>query len=511
MLYWLKGCNFGQNAMVTETDQSERRIGRRIPSNQPLYFCDTAGWGSLCLGSLRNRSSGGLCIQTDSPQSVGTRIDLEFLATPENGQENTLLSRGEVCYVGRHGSNGYILGIKNLYNARQTQVQAAKAAPDRPMPRVRKITAAVRPVKSIQPKKVTPKQLRPKPDTGRNESRIWKPLLVVALILLGLLFLLMGSEQSSVKRADLPRGLSYAYSIGTAPEEAPDSYNYASTLFDYQALDSSDDLDELEVVPAYFRGPQDTFLFASFDSGRPHSRDDGKQQASPVANTRPDERESLSPVEQLARNLERAQSSMRTGNRMAALYLTRNSAETAADLPGPWREVLRQFRARLISHPDEIPALPKLDDWVTLSSSLANVPVDAPVVVYVDKDAFVMHVVKNGETVWQFPVGLGANDSTPEGIFTIGTKISNPDWYNRGDVVATGSPDNPLGDRWMGLSDGNTPSTYGIHPTDESNSIGQALSKGCIRMRPQDARRLYNMVPVGTPIVIRSGGTSPKL
>ena len=39
----------------------------------------------------------------------------------------------------------------------------------------------------------------------------------------------------------------------------------------------------------------------------------------------------------------------------------------------------------------------------------------------------------------------------------------------------------------------------------QSDSIGDALSEGCIRMRPADARRLYALLPAGTPVVIRSG------
>jgi hypothetical protein len=54
-----------------------------------------------------------------------------------------------------------------------------------------------------------------------------------------------------------------------------------------------------------------------------------------------------------------------------------------------------------------------------------------------------------------------------------------------------------LGTRRLELGDG-----YGIHGTDEPQSIGQSVSHGCVRMRNEDIERLYPMVAVGTPVYI---------
>lgn len=47
-------------------------------------------------------------------------------------------------------------------------------------------------------------------------------------------------------------------------------------------------------------------------------------------------------------------------------------------------------------------------------------------------------------------------------------------------------------------------SGYLIHGTheDNENSIGQAVSHGCVRMHNVDVERLYHLVPVGTPVFI---------
>lgn len=50
---------------------------------------------------------------------------------------------------------------------------------------------------------------------------------------------------------------------------------------------------------------------------------------------------------------------------------------------------------------------------------------------------------------------------------------------------------------------------YGIHGTIYDESIGYASSHGCIRMFNKDVKDLYNIVPVGTPVVIVNGVFGP--
>ena len=54
-----------------------------------------------------------------------------------------------------------------------------------------------------------------------------------------------------------------------------------------------------------------------------------------------------------------------------------------------------------------------------------------------------------------------------------------------------------VGSHRLNLGDG-----YGIHGTDEPNSIGHAASHGCVRLRNEDIAYLYSIVPVGTPVYI---------
>ena len=93
---------------------------------------------------------------------------------------------------------------------------------------------------------------------------------------------------------------------------------------------------------------------------------------------------------------------------------------------------------------------------------------------------------------------------TPLGSFTIVTKQRDPWWYPPDSDWAAGAqpvppgPGNPLGTRWMGLSE----PLIGIHGTPDAASIGYSASHGCIRMKIPEAEWLFRRVEVGTPVFI---------
>ena len=61
-----------------------------------------------------------------------------------------------------------------------------------------------------------------------------------------------------------------------------------------------------------------------------------------------------------------------------------------------------------------------------------------------------------------------------------------------------GGLDNPLGARALYL--GST--LFRIHGSNEPETIGQAVSSGCIRMTNEDVTDLYDRVRVGTRVVV---------
>ncbi|WP_047152021.1 L,D-transpeptidase [Aneurinibacillus tyrosinisolvens] len=97
-----------------------------------------------------------------------------------------------------------------------------------------------------------------------------------------------------------------------------------------------------------------------------------------------------------------------------------------------------------------------------------------------------LYLLDNDIVIRAFPVGIGKIlTETPTGTYYIINKAPNPG--------------GPFGVMWMGLSRPH----YGIHGTNAPWSIGQRVSKGCIRMYNEDVLDLANTVPIGTPVTIR--------
>lgn len=112
-------------------------------------------------------------------------------------------------------------------------------------------------------------------------------------------------------------------------------------------------------------------------------------------------------------------------------------------------------------------------------------------------------LVENDQVVRVFPVAIGADVSpSPVGAFTIVSRIPNPTYYKPGKVIGPGAA-NPLGTRWIGLSE----KGYGIHGTDQPRSIGFAKSHGCIRLRNQDVEHLFALVRVGDVVELHAERT----
>ena len=146
----------------------------------------------------------------------------------------------------------------------------------------------------------------------------------------------------------------------------------------------------------------------------------------------------------------------------------------------------------------------------------SNLPVDGAVGIYtlgalsgrivIDQSQHRLTLERFGHPTVTFPVAVGQPAyPTPDGHFTIISKVENPTWvpppdapWAQGAVPIPPGPGNPLGTRWMGLS---SPGV-GIHGTDDPASIGYSVSHGCIRMQIPDAERLFGMVSVGMSVYI---------
>lgn len=115
-------------------------------------------------------------------------------------------------------------------------------------------------------------------------------------------------------------------------------------------------------------------------------------------------------------------------------------------------------------------------------------------------------VLGDGRAI-RYGVGVGRPGFEWGGSKTITRKAEWPDWTpppqmlkRRPDLPRhmKGGPENPLGARAMYLGS----SLYRIHGSNEPETIGQAVSSGCIRMLNDDVIDLYGRVRVGTQVVV---------
>jgi lipoprotein-anchoring transpeptidase ErfK/SrfK len=143
---------------------------------------------------------------------------------------------------------------------------------------------------------------------------------------------------------------------------------------------------------------------------------------------------------------------------------------------------------------------------VTPEVTIATLRKDNPSYITIDRGDFTLRVYQNLRLARSYPIAVGQQGlETPAGIYHVQDKQVDPWWHVpnsawagslAGQVIPPG-PSDPLKARWLGIFNG-----AGIHGTEETWSIGQAVSHGCVRMLIPDVIDLYDRVEVGTPIYI---------
>ncbi len=110
---------------------------------------------------------------------------------------------------------------------------------------------------------------------------------------------------------------------------------------------------------------------------------------------------------------------------------------------------------------------------------------------------------KVGKPINTFTVGIGRDQyPTPGGVYYIKELLQPP------------NPNGAYGPYAYGLSgftevaalanfDGGQ-GVIGIHGTNDPSSIGSSVSHGCIRMHNNDITKLAKLLPLGTPVTIKS-------
>jgi lipoprotein-anchoring transpeptidase ErfK/SrfK len=122
------------------------------------------------------------------------------------------------------------------------------------------------------------------------------------------------------------------------------------------------------------------------------------------------------------------------------------------------------------------------------------------------KERRLYFVLPEGKAI-KYGVGVGRPGFEWAGTKTISNKREWPSWTPPAQMLRrrpdlprhmAGGPENPLGARAMYLGS----SLYRIHGSNEPDTIGQAVSSGCIRMTNDDVVDLYERAKVGARVIV---------
>lgn len=157
---------------------------------------------------------------------------------------------------------------------------------------------------------------------------------------------------------------------------------------------------------------------------------------------------------------------------------------------------------------------PDVDEWIPAPGTSVELPTQMilpealhhGLVINIPEMRLYDFTAPEGLRVYSIAIG-DAEVPTPTGSYRVGQKRIDPVWNVPDSIRAERpelpaqvppGPENPLGDRWLTI--GNT--SYGIHGTNNTWSIGRIATHGCIRLYADAMRELYDRVPKGTRIEI---------
>jgi lipoprotein-anchoring transpeptidase ErfK/SrfK len=176
--------------------------------------------------------------------------------------------------------------------------------------------------------------------------------------------------------------------------------------------------------------------------------------------------------------------------------------------------------------PFRIPAIPvsKVDpQYVRQTVRTPDFIKEKPGTIVVDPGNKFLYLVQDNGQSLRYGIGVGRQGFSWSGEAVIHDKQHWPKWFPPPEMQARdsfaarfpngmdGGPRNPLGSRALYLWKDNKDTLYRIHSTFEWQSIGNAVSSGCIRMWNQDIMDLYDRVDLGTKVVVLPAPDIPPL
>lgn len=174
------------------------------------------------------------------------------------------------------------------------------------------------------------------------------------------------------------------------------------------------------------------------------------------------------------------------------------------------------FLALLQANPGVDPYVPRAGSVLTipLQMLLPDAPREGLVINLAELRLYYYPPGKSEVTVYPIGIGqLGGDTLTPTMVTTVSDKRANPTWTPTANIrarykamgielpaVVPAGPDNPMGHHAIRLA------AYGgvylLHGTNADFGIGMRVSSGCIRLRDNDIKTLFNKITPGTRVNI---------
>jgi lipoprotein-anchoring transpeptidase ErfK/SrfK len=207
------------------------------------------------------------------------------------------------------------------------------------------------------------------------------------------------------------------------------------------------------------------------------------------------------------------------GASLSALALAGCATTDSSTGPGALR-IDPYYLAMYAPNPDEKYPLPPVDlrtvDPRFWRAEVEDPTGERPGTIVVHTDERYLYLVSEGGRAMRYGVGIGREGFAWSGHGHIGRKAVWPTWTPTADMIRRdpdtnlpfkdgmpGGTNNPLGARAMYIySPSGNDTLYRIHGTNDPQSIGTAVSSGCVRLIDQDIIDLFGRVPVGSPLVV---------
>jgi len=475
----------GDAEAAREALPRERRAAARVKTFRDAVFIALAGPGLLRQGTALDISLTGVQIRTFQPEPPDTYAEIELNPKPGDPASRAILMRGRVVRVADLGTGEFAMGVRI-----HMPLWRDLALKTRPIASTRVASPGTLMAGPRLTARNKSSKLPARTPAGADQDQTKSRRKVAWVIFLSLLLLLLGGPIGH-------RTLIWAAHPGT-----PITAQRGASSEDRSALVESPEMSKhsgnAESPRQLLRRAQQYLTAGRIDYAARTFRLALAQQGETP-------HESLatlpSPTEQFLVRLGYAQSLAAQDEPALALALVRKALKVVQGVPEPWIYAALELEATLLERGLRPMPVEPLRDAPVLKP-VESLALAHELSIVVDKSDYVLTIYLDGQPIQAFPVGLGQDGATPAGAFQIVNKIRNPDWYNRGQVVKADDPRNPLGDYWMGLGTDAHAISYGIHPTNEPKSIGRNMSRGCIRMRPADAKTVFRLCPSGTRVLI---------